>query len=53
MATTPFSGRVNTQGAVDLGALAAARENQAKAERALANAPEGVVRAVTMETFEA
>ncbi len=53
MATNPISGRVNTQGAVDLGALAAARENQAKAERALANAPEGVVRAVTMANFEA
>ena len=53
MANNPLSGRVNTQGAVDLGALAAARENQAKAERALANAPEGVVRAVTMENFEA
>jgi putative thioredoxin len=53
MATNPLSGRVNTQGAVDLGALAAARENQAKAERALADAPEGVVRTVTMENFEA
>jgi len=53
MATNPLSGRVNTQGAVDLGALAAARESQAKAERALANAPEGVVRVVTMENFEA
>lgn len=53
MATNPLSGRVNTQGAVDLGALAAARENQAKAERALADAPAGVVRAVTIENFEA
>jgi putative thioredoxin len=53
MATNPLTGRVNTQGAVDLGALAAARENQAKAERALANAPEGVVRIVTMANFEA
>ena len=53
MATNPLSGRVNTQGAVDLGALAAARENQAKAEKALANAPEGVVRRVTMANFEA
>ena len=53
MATNPLSGRVNTQGAVDLGALAAARENQAKAEKALANAPEGVVRHVTMANFEA
>lgn len=53
MATNPLSGRVNTQGAVDLGALATARENQAKAERALANAPEGVVRTVTVENFEA
>ena len=52
MATNPLSGRVNTQGAVDLAALAAARENQAKAERALANAPEGVVRVVTMANFE-
>lgn len=53
MATNPLSGRVNTQGAVDLGALAAARENQAKAEKALASAPEGVVRQVTMANFEA
>ena len=53
MATNPLSGRVNTQGAIDLGALAAARENQAKAEKALANAPEGVVRRVTMANFEA
>lgn len=53
MAVNPLSARVNTQGAVDLGALAAARENQAKAERALADAPEGVVRAVTMANFEA
>lgn len=52
MATNPLSGRVNTQGAIDLGALAAARENQAKAEKALANAPEGVVRRVTMANFE-
>ena len=49
MASTPFSAR----GAVDLGALATAKQNQAKAEQALANAPAGVVIDVTTETFQA
>jgi putative thioredoxin len=49
MATTPFSAR----GAVDLGALATAKQNQAKAEQALANAPAGVVVDITAETFQA
>jgi putative thioredoxin len=45
---TPFSG----QGAVDLGALAASKQQQAQASAALANAPAGVVIDVTTETFE-
>lgn len=49
MSSTPFSAR----GAVDLGALAAARQNQARAEQALANAPAGVVIDVTTQTFQA
>ncbi len=49
MASTPFSAR----GAVDLGALATAKQNQARAEQALANAPAGVVIDVTAETFQA
>lgn len=49
MASTPFSAR----GAVDLGALATAKQNQAKAEQALASAPAGVVIDVTAETFQA
>jgi len=46
---TPF----NVQGAVDLGALASAKKQQAQASAALANAPEGVVIDVTTETFQA
>jgi putative thioredoxin len=49
MASTPFSAR----GAVDLGALATARQNQAKAAAAMATAPAGVVIDVTVETFQA
>jgi len=44
--------RVNTQGAVDLAALASAKHNQQQAERALANAPAGLVIDVTTATFE-
>ena len=49
MASTPFSAR----GAVDLGALATARQNQQKATEAVANAPAGVVIDVTTESFQA
>lgn len=49
MASTPLSAR----GAVDLGALAAARQNQQKAAQAMANAPMGVVIDVTAESFQA
>lgn len=49
MATTPFSAR----GAVDLGALATARQNQQKAAQAMANAPAGVVIDVTTANFQA
>ena len=49
MASTPFSAR----GAVDLGALATARQNQQRAAEAVANAPAGVVIDVTTETFQA
>ncbi len=49
MASTPFSAR----GAVDLGALATARQNQQKASEAVANAPAGVVIDVTTESFQA
>ncbi|MFA7324352.1 MAG: tetratricopeptide repeat protein [Candidatus Nanopelagicales bacterium] len=45
--TTPFAGR----GAIDLGALAAARQQQEQAVAALANAPAGVVIDVDDETF--
>lgn len=48
MTQQPFSAR----GAVDLGALASARQNEAKAAAAMANAPEGVVIDVTEATFE-
>lgn len=47
--STPFSGR----GAIDLGALATARQNQQKAAAAVANAPAGVVIDVTEATFQA
>jgi putative thioredoxin len=49
MSTTPFSAR----GAVDLGALATARQNQQKAAQAMANAPAGVVIDVTTANFQA
>jgi putative thioredoxin len=49
MASTPFSAR----GAVDLGALATARQNQQRAATAVAGAPAGVVIDVTVETFQA
>jgi putative thioredoxin len=49
MSSTPFSAR----GAVDLGALAAARQNQQKAATAMANAPAGVVIDVTTANFQA
>lgn len=48
MSSTPFSAR----GAVDLGALATARQNQQKAAQAMANAPAGVVIDVTTENFQ-
>ncbi len=48
MANTPFSAR----GAVDLGALATARQNQAKAAEAMASAPAGVVIDATVENFQ-
>ncbi len=40
------------RGAVDLGALASARQNQAKAAAAMANAPAGLVIDVTEATFQ-
>ncbi|PHX61517.1 MAG: co-chaperone YbbN [Actinobacteria bacterium] len=46
--STPFSGR----GAIDLGALASARQNQQQAAAALANAPAGVVIDVTEASFQ-
>lgn len=49
MSSTPFSAR----GAVDLGALATARQNQQKAATAMANAPAGVVIDVTTANFQA
>jgi putative thioredoxin len=49
MASTPFSAR----GAVDLGALATARQNQQKAAQAMAKAPAGVVIDVTTASFQA
>lgn len=49
MTQTPF----NVQGAVDLGALASAKKQQAQASAALAHAPAGVVVDVTAETFQA
>lgn len=47
--STPF----NARGAVDLGALANARQQQQKAQAAVASAPPGVVIDVTEESFEA
>jgi len=49
MASTPFS----AHGAVDLGALASSRQNQQRADAALANAPAGVVIDVTTPSFQA
>lgn len=49
MASTPFSAR----GAVDLGALASARQNEQQAARARATAPSGVIVDVTTASFEA
>ena len=46
--STPFAGR----GAIDLGALAAARQQQEQAAAAMANAPEGVVIDVTEASFQ-
>ena len=46
--STPFSGR----GAIDLGALASARQNQQQAAAAVANAPAGVVIDVTEASFQ-
>lgn len=45
--------QINARGAVDLGALATARQNQQRAEAALAQAPAGVVIDATAETFQA
>ena len=49
MTSTPFSAR----GAIDLGALATARQNQQRAVAARSNAPAGVVIDVTEASFEA
>ncbi|CAB4879575.1 MAG: tetratricopeptide repeat protein [Actinobacteria bacterium] len=48
MTSTPFSAR----GAIDLGALAAARQNQERAAVARTNAPAGLVIDVTEASFE-
>lgn len=48
MTQQPFTAR----GAIDLGALASARQNEAKTAAALASAPEGVIIEVTEATFE-
>lgn len=48
MSSTPFS----AAGAIDLGALAASKEAQARADRAKEHAPEGVILDVTTEQFE-
>lgn len=56
MANTPPSARpsgISARGAVDLGALATARQNQQRAAEAMANAPAGVVITTTAETFQA
>jgi putative thioredoxin len=42
----------SARGAVDLGALASARQNEQKAARAMANAPAGVVVDVTVDNFQ-
>ncbi len=49
MTSTPFSAR----GAIDLGALATARQTQQRAAEAMAAAPPGIVIDVTTETFQA
>jgi putative thioredoxin len=49
MASIPMSAR----GAVDLGALAAARQNEQRAAAAMAGAPSGLVIDVTVESFQA
>jgi putative thioredoxin len=49
MASTPFTAR----GAVDLGALAAARQNEQQAAKARAQAPAGVIVDVTTASFQA
>jgi len=49
MTSMPMSAR----GAVDLGALAAARQNEQKAATAMASAPPGIVIDVTVESFQA
>jgi putative thioredoxin len=49
MASTPLSAR----GAVDLAALATARQNQQKADAAMASAPPGLVVDVTTANFQA
>ena len=49
MTSTPFSAR----GAIDLGALAATRQNQQRAAAAAASAPAGVIVDVTEATFDA
>ena len=48
MTQTPF----NARGAIDLSALAAARETQARAASAKAQAPQGVILDVTEATFQ-
>ena len=48
MASIPMSAR----GAVDLGALATARQNEQRAAAAMADAPAGLVIDVTVETFQ-
>jgi putative thioredoxin len=48
MASTPLSAR----GAIDLGALAVARQNEQRAAAAMADAPTGIVIDVTTETFQ-
>ena len=48
MTSPPF----NAAGAIDLGALASAKQAQAKADAAMANAPEGEVFDATVENFE-
>jgi putative thioredoxin len=44
---------MSMHGAVDLGALSAAREAQTKSQQALAGAPEGLIKDVTTASFQA